>query len=185
MGHPSTIVFDSTLPSPDRSFWERHGLLLFIGGALIIWLLLGGLSEWESPLVYIIGAIIGFYAALFLIIRFLRRKVLRLMMDQGMIVFTYRRAFMTSEHIGGIVTTSIELYELKDSRAGSMGFTIRFKDEEAKRSFRLLGRDWGYHDMEAIYTEFKRGKGEIIPEHEARVFNRLQFLSGTTTKDMN
>lgn len=181
MGRSSTIVFDGTQHSSDRSFWDRYSHVLLLGAALGVWLLFGWLSEWE-PLVYVIGAIMGFYAVLFLIIRFLKRKVFRLMMDQGMIVFTYRRAFMTSEHIGGIVTTSIELYELKDSRAGFVGLAIRFRDNEAKRSFRLMEGTWNYPDFEAIYTEFKRRKGEAIPDHEVRVFKQLQLMNGTTPK---
>ena len=187
MNSDTTRIFDSTLNSSKFSFLDEYNFKTpyFIGTILIgFYLLITKVTFLENPLIYGVFAIVGFYSLIFILIKFFTKKVIKVRFDLNTITFTFRYKTTISKYTTKINSTSIQLLELRNHKSHFEGIEINFKDIIDNKSFKLMGQNWSYIDLENIYTEFKKMKNEEIPKDENPTFKQLQLMNNSPNKNI-
>ena len=187
MNSDTTRIFDSTLNSSKFPFLDEYNFKTpyFIGTILIgFYLIICKVTFLENPLIYVVFAIVGFYSLIFILIKLFTKKVIKIKFDLNTITFTYLYKTTISEHTTKINSTSVQLLELRNHKSYFEGIEINFKDIIDNKSFKLMGQNWSYIDMENIYIEFKKRKNEEIAKDENSTFKQLQLINNSTNKNI-
>lgn len=182
MVNDTTKIFNSTSGRSVFAFLDGYNFKTpYFKGTIIIgtYLLVAQVIFKENPIIYLIFGIVGFYAAIFMAIKFFSRKVIKITFDLNTAIFTYRYKIGIYQHTSKLNSTLIQLIELKDHKSYFEGIQINFKDTLERKSFKLMQANWSYNDLENIYKEYKARKKEEIPENEFPVFTQHQIMNKT------
>ena len=180
-----------TTNKKDDNFFLKYVVLpnLILVGFCIIGIYAYSASSIESPIInffedinpiyYIIIGILGVQFLVYRIGKYNSNKVIKIGFKGDQILLNFKKGSSEDFTKLKIHLTEIKLVEIRNYKSFFIGLQIYFFDNTFRKQYILFDKDWGNQRFEEIYTEYKKRKGEKIPENEKDAFKQLQIMNGT------